>query len=95
MDSVDVIRLVNLAIRLVTIALCVMGWLRRPKSRLWIIPPLSWAVHGILFYCLLLAGVTLNPTFQSLWSSAMGLHVGFLIIGAVWLAIWPAKGWHQ
>lgn len=93
METIDGIRLVNLAIRLAVIGLCIAGWLRRPKSRLWVIPPVSWAVHGVVFYAVLLLGVALPPTFQSLWSSALGLHVGFLIVGAVWLVIWPARGW--
>lgn len=95
MDTVETIRLVNLAIRLVTLGLCIVSWSRRPRSRLWIIPPLSWAVHEALYYSALLTGLALSPTLQNIWSCALGLHEGFLMIGAVWLVIWPAKGWHR
>ncbi len=92
METVDVIRIINLLLRLAVIALCLTTIRTRPGAWLKAVAPLSWALHGLVFYSILIAGISINPTLLGLWSSALGLHVGFLIFGAVWLFVWPAKG---
>ena len=92
MDTLDVIRLINLVLRLAIIGLCAVTWLKRPHVRLWVIPPATWALHGAIYYAVLLSGWVINHTFLSLWSAALGLHMAILVIGMVWLFLWPARG---
>ncbi|MCA9868712.1 MAG: hypothetical protein KC410_19645 [Anaerolineales bacterium] len=93
MGNVDAIRLINLGLRLVIVALCALAWVKRPHVRLWVIPPATWALHGAIYYAVLASGLVINYTILSLWSAALGLHIGILILGGVWLFLWPAKGW--
>ena len=96
MDAADAIRLVNVAVRLVVLFLCLMAGSRRPLNRklmLWLVAPLSWAIHGLAFYWVLfMAPGFLSPAAMDRWSAALGLHVALLILGGVWLFLWPAKG---
>lgn len=89
METVDVMRSINLVLRLATVVLCVMAWRERPRARLWVIAPLSYALNGVVFYVLVLSRTLTSPEAISTWSSSLGLHVGFLILGGVWLFLWP------
>ena len=89
METVDVMRSINLALRLAIVVLCVAAWRGRPKDRLWVIAPLSYALNGVVYYVLVLSRILTNPEVIGTWSSSLGLHVGFLILGGVWLFLWP------
>ena len=89
MEPLDVMRSINLVLRLAIVVLCVSAWRGRPKDRLWVIAPLSYALNGVVYYVLVLSRVLTNPEVISTWSSSLGLHVGFLILGGVWLFLWP------
>lgn len=91
METVEIIRVVSLVLRIAVVVLCAAAWLKRPKERLWVIAPLSYAVNGIIFYWLTLSKIVTDPVTTSIWSSSLGLHVGFLTLGAVWLFLWPAR----
>lgn len=90
METVEIIRVVSLALRIAVVVLCAGAWRVRPKERLMVVAPLSYAVNGIVYYSLILSGVLTDPKTISIWSSSLGLHVGFLTLGAVWLFLWPA-----
>lgn len=90
MEAIETIRVVNLVLRIAIVVLCAGAWLARPRRCLWVVAPLSYAVNGIVYYSLILSGVLTNAVTISIWSSSLGLHVGFLILGGVWLFIWPA-----
>ncbi len=92
MDTVDAIRLINLGMRLIIMVVCAVAWVKRPHVRLWVIPPATWALHGAIYYAVLVSGLVINHTFLSLWSAALGLHIGILILGGALLFLWPAKG---
>ncbi len=92
MSTVELIQAINLVLRLVVIGLCLAAWLRRPKVRLWVIPPVLWALHGAIYYAVLLSGMVISYVFLSMWTAALGLHIAILIVGGVWLFLWPAKG---
>lgn len=92
METIDSFWVINLLLRLAVLSLCLIAFRKRPRARLWAIPPLSWALHGLVFYIILSAGIPINPTLLRLWSAALSLHVDILIVGAVWLFVWPAKG---
>ena len=96
MDAADAIRLVNVTVRLVVLFLCLMAGIRRPRKWalvLWLVAPLSWAIHGLAYYWVLfMAPGLFSPAAMDRWLAALGLHVALLILGGVWLFLWPAKG---
>jgi len=71
-------------------ALCAMAAWKRPNMRLWTAPPASWALHGMAFFAFVLAE-KLSPLGMARWASALWLHACFLVLGGVWLFLWPAR----
>ena len=92
MHTAEVIQMVNLMIRLIVIGLGVAAVMKRPQARLWTVPPMTWAAHGLIYYSVLLSGIGLSSHAVYLWTAALGLHGGFLVVSLAWLFLWPAKG---
>jgi len=85
------LRLLILAMATLIFVLCVVGAWRRPEKRLWAIPPGSVALHAIMFYAAVLGEVGFSPAALNLWSNALRLHEGVLVLAGVWLYLWPAR----
>ena len=95
MNTVELIQEINLGLQLVILGLCLAAWAKRPIVRLRVVPPASWALHGAIYYSVLIGGWVTNHTFWSMWAAALGLHMALLVLGLVWLFLWPAKGWKR
>lgn len=84
------IRVLTLVSFLAVVGLCIMAWLKRPSGRVWIVPPLSWGVFGMILFAVALY-YDIPPRAMSFWIGALWLHTCFLVLGGVWLYLWPAR----
>ena len=84
------VRIVTLFTLMAIVALCVMAWRKRPSERLRTIPPLSWALFGVALYVAVLYR-DLSPRAFAFWAGALWLSTCFLVLGGVWLFLWPAR----
>lgn len=75
---------------LAILAMCVYLWIRRPARRAHVIPPGTWAIHGVAYYSLVFAGA-LPPELTVLLSAVLRLHSVLLIAGGLVLFIWRPK----
>ena len=92
MDAAEVIRMVNVGIRLIVLALCAAAWVRRPKVRLWVVAPATWTLPGLVYYGFLFTGCCFSAAAMDRFAAAMGLSGALLIFGATWFFLWPARG---
>lgn len=88
--TLTVVRIVILVLLVAIIALCGMAWWKRPFNRLWIIPPFSWSVFVMALYIAVLYGDISSRMF-SVWAGALWLCTCLLVLGGVWLFLWPAR----
>jgi hypothetical protein len=49
------------------------------------------ALHAIVFYATVLGDVGFSPVAVNLWSNALRLHEGLLVLVGVWLFLYPAR----
>ncbi len=85
------LRVLALAIATLVFVLSIVGAWRRPEKRLWAIPSASVALHAIMFYAAVMGDVGFSPAALNLWSNALRLHEGVLVLVGVWLYLWPAR----
>ncbi len=85
------LRALNLTIAVLVSVLCAVGAWRRPERRLWAVPPATVALHAVVFYAAVLGGAGFSPVTLNLWSNALRLHEGLLVLVGVWLFLWPAR----
>lgn len=88
--TLTAVRIVILIALVAIVALCATAWWKRPGDRLWAIPPLSWALFGMALYVAVLYG-NLSPRAFGIWAGALWLCTCFLVLGGVWLFLWPAR----
>lgn len=84
------IPVLTLTVFVLIAALCAMAWWRRPAHRFWAIPPFSWALFGITLYAIVLHR-GMSPAAFAFWAGTMWLTTCFLVLGGVWLFLWPAR----
>lgn len=87
------LRALNLTIAVLVSVLCAVGAWQRTEKRLWAVPPATVALHAIVFYVAVLVDVGFSPVAVNLWSNALRLHEGLLVLVGVWLFLWPARKW--
>lgn len=85
------LRALILAIAVLIFVLSVVGAWQQPEKRLRAIPPATAALHAIAFYAAVLGDVGFSPATLNLWSNALRLHEGVLVLVGVWLYLWPAR----
>lgn len=77
-----------------TLAACIYLWFGRPERRTHVIPPGTWALHGVAYYTLVLSGIL--PTGHELTillSAILRLHSVLLMSGGLVLFVWrPRRG---
>lgn len=88
--TLTAVRIVILATLVAIVALCVVAWWKRPAERLRTTPPLSWALFGMALYVAVLYH-DLSPRAFAFWAGALWLCTCFLVLGGVWLFLWPAR----
>lgn len=88
--TLTAVRIVILTTLSAIVVLCVVAWWKRPAERLQTIPPLSWALFGVALYIAALTH-SLSPRSFTFWASALWLSTCFLVLGGVWLFLWPAR----
>ncbi len=85
------LRVLTLAIATLVFVLSIVGAWRRPEKRLWAIPPATAALHAVAFYAAVMGDGGFNPVAVNLWSNALRLHEGLLVLVGVWLFLYPAR----
>jgi hypothetical protein len=86
----DVIQWLNLLCAVAILALCIgIGWKwRGVRAYLWL--PLTFGLHGTVFYALALANA-IPPPWGTLWSAVLRFH-GFVVVlgvlAVVAIALW-------
>ncbi len=88
--TLTIVRIVILTVLSGIVLLCAAAWWKRTADRLWIIPPLSWALLGMTLYILVLRGGMSSRAF-GIWAGVLWLSTCFLVLGGVWLFLWPAR----
>lgn len=88
--TLTAVQIVILTTLIAIVALCVLAWWKRPSERLRTIPPLSWALSGVALYVAALVR-DLPPRVFAFWAGALWLSTCFLVLGGVWLFLWPAR----
>lgn len=75
-----------------TLSACIYLWMTRPPRRAHVIPPGTWALHGVTYYTLVLAGI-LPPGHELtiLLSAILRLHSVLLVSGGLVLFVWRPK----
>lgn len=91
-EAQSVIRVVVLALYVVTLLLCGAAGVKQPERRLWAVVPMTLALHTILFYAVLISAAPVRPEVFNLWSGALRIHEGVLVLSGCWLFLWPARG---
>jgi hypothetical protein len=72
---------------------CGYLWTTRPHRRPHIIPPFTWALHGTIYYTLVLTGVLpAGHPLTVLLSAVLRLHAVLLVSGGLMLFIWRPNG---
>lgn len=87
-----VLRLIVLGIYVAVTALCVTAWLRERDRRAESLALLSLGLHAAVFYAALLSRIPFDPVKLNLWSVALRIHEGIMMLVGAWLFLWPARG---
>lgn len=87
----EILRFLIMAVCAAIVVECVRGWREQPDLWWANLPPLSWALHGVIFYGVVFWG-TISPAALNLWSSALRLHAAVLLLVGVRLFLRRARG---
>lgn len=81
METIEVLRIINLTFTLVALISCIVRWYREKTPVL--IAPISWLLHTLLFWIFRFIDLPIEIEIYNIWSSAIRLHACILIIGAL------------
>lgn len=82
--AADVVQWVNLIVATIILGVALATGRRWPEARPFLLGPVTWAAHSVVFYGVVLF-VHLSGPVTSLWSALLRLH-GYLIVLALLVA---------
>lgn len=77
-------RILSLAVSIITLVYAIIWMKKRPTKQLWAVPVISFMIHSIIFYIALFI-LPLESKLINEWSSVKNLH-GLLMFAIYWIA---------
>ena len=82
----DAVQWINLLVVLAILALSLDAGRRWPRVRAYLVGPVTYSVHSIIFYIVALMNIVITP-WTSLWSALLRLH-GYTFILATMIVFY-------
>ena len=80
--AANTLQVINLIWATAILVLSLMAGYRWKVARFYLLGPITYAIHSLIFYGVILAGVHLGA-WSSLWSAALRLHSYAFVFGTI------------